>query len=212
MDAQPEVWSPRQERYVVVAWAVSRLVAYREHEGEALDVVVFDGPGRMRVLARNATLVALDPTGRSAFLTRGPADGPPAVEIRDVARGTRFATLSLSTIDPAVGYVDYAGDWRGKRVVAATASGVAVFKVSPRKIELAKVLRVGPRARVAEPRFTGPGRITAWTSARSGSSFLDCGSAGACRQVRPLPLARGVQGFPVWRRPFYNPSRPLESR
>jgi hypothetical protein len=209
--AAPEVWSPRPARYIVVGWAGEKLVAYREHEGEALDVVVFDGPGRMRVLARDSALVAISPDGRTAFVERGPAQGRPGVRVLEVATGATTAALDLTKIDPAVGTVSYAGDWLGRRVVAASSSGLAVFRVGPRSIELEQALDVDAPRGLAEPRFadsTGR-RVTAWTSAGRGGVFLDCHlDAGACERLVPLPSARGAQGFPAWRRPLYNPSRP----
>ena len=66
---------------------------------------------------------------------------------------------------------------------------------------------------LAEPRFAGPARsrVTAWTSTDALTTFLDCDRPERrCRRVVPLPEAQGVHGFPAWRRPVYNPSRPLE--
>ena len=211
LDAPPEIWSPAKARYVVAAWARQRLVAYREGEGEALDVVVFDGPGRMRVLAHDSALVAISPDGRRAFVERGPADGPPAVLVVDVADGTEKAALDLTTVDPAVGAVNYAGDWRADRVVASSASGLAVFRVRPGSIELERTLVTAEGQALAEPRFADPSgqRVAAWASKAEGGVFLDCDLfEGRCEQTVPLPNGRGVNGFPTWRRPLYNPSRP----
>jgi hypothetical protein len=110
-----------------------------------------------------------------------------------------------------VGWVDYAGDWRADRVVASSSSGLAVFRVAPGKISLQKALKVAASS-VAEPRFVDSSglRVKAWTSVRRGGIFLDCDLAEeACDRTMPLPEARGVHGFPAWRRPLYNPSRPL---
>jgi hypothetical protein len=208
---RPQIWSPEQARYVVVAWAGDRLVAYREREGEALDVVVFDGPEQMRVLARDSALVALSPDGRRAFLERGPAAGRPAVRVVGIADGRTLAALDLTTIDPSVGAVAYSGDWRGDRVIASSASGLALFRVGPGSVELDQALAVAGEPALAEPRFAGPGpdRAIAWRSGPDGALFLDCDlSARTCARAVPLPAARGIDGFPTWRRPLYNPSRP----
>lgn len=211
LDAAPQVWSAEQARYVVAGWARTRLIAYREHKGEALDVVVFDGPGRMRVLAPDSVLVAVSPDGGQVFVGQGPEHGRPVVRVLDVANGEEEAALDLTRIDPSVGSVGYAGDWRGNRVVATSTSGLAVFDVQPGSIELEQALRVADIQGLAEPRFvdaTGR-RVTAWASDPNGAVFLDCDrEAARCAQVVPLPNARGVHGFPVWRRPLYNPSRP----
>jgi hypothetical protein len=210
LEAEPEPWSIEVGRYIVAAWAGARLVAYREHQGEVLDVIVFDGPGRMRVLARNSALVAVSPDGRQAFLERGPEQGRPTVRIVDIESGTTEAALDLTKADPAVGTVSYAGDWLGRRIVAASTSGLAVFRVG-RAIRVEQVVEVPNAAGLAEPRFadaTGR-RVTAWTTEGRGGVFLDCDlDARACARLVPLPSARGAHGFPAWRRPLYNPSRP----
>jgi hypothetical protein len=208
------VWSSESGRYIVAGWAGNHLLAYREHEGEALDVVALDGPGRVRALARDSELVAISPDGRRAFVEQGPVQGAPRVRVLSVSSGTILASLDLTTIDPAVGAVSYAGDWRGDRVVASSASGLAVFRVASGKITLDDTLRVAAPS-VAEPRFaddSGP-RVRAWTTVRRRSVFLHCDlDLDSCDRVVPLPDARGVHGFPAWRRPLYNPSRPLGAR
>jgi hypothetical protein len=211
-DAEPEVWSPRRDRYIVAGWAGARLIAYREREGEALDVVAFDGPGRMRLLARDSALVAISPDGRRIFVEQGPAEGHPLVRILRVADAEQVAALDLTKVTGAVGAVGYSGDWRGDRVVAPSASGIAVFRVTTDGIVLEQALRTAARG-LAEPRFADDAgsKVNAWTSTRSGGVFLDCDrTARRCGRVTPLPEARGVNGFPAWRRPLYNPSRPLE--
>jgi hypothetical protein len=212
LEAAPEVWSPRRARYIVAAWAAGHLVAYREREGEALDVVALDGPGRMRVLARDSALVATSPDGRRIFVEEGPAEGHPLVRILRVADGKQVAALDLTKVNGAVGAVGYSGDWRGDRVVAPSASGVVVFRVTTKGIVLEQALRTRARA-LAEPRFADDAgaKVKAWTSTRAGGVFVDCDrTARRCGRATPLPEARGVNGFPVWRRPLYNPSRPLE--
>jgi hypothetical protein len=205
-------WSSEEGRYIVVGWAGRSLVGYQEREGEALDVIAFDGPGEMRVLAPDAGLVALSPDGRRAFVEQGPAQGRPNVRVLDVASSKVVARLDLTRMDPAVGAVGYAGDWRGDRVVASSASGLAVFRLRPGTIALEQTIRVRG-AGLSEPRFADASRdhVTAWASAESGGLLFDCDRAtGRCAAFRPLPQAHGVHGFPVWRRNLYNPSRPLQ--
>jgi hypothetical protein len=206
-----QTWSRERGRYIVAGWAGKRLIAYREFEGEELDVVVFDGPGKMRTIALGSELVAISPEGRRVFIEQGPAHGRPRVRVLQVADGRQLAALDLTKVDPAVGTVSYAGDWRGDRVVASSASGLAVFLVKAGRIELADTLRIAASG-VAEPRFVdGSGRLVrAWTTARRGGVFLHCDfELDSCDRAMPLPLARGVGQFPAWRRPIYNPSRPL---
>jgi hypothetical protein len=203
-------WTSSPGRYVVAAWAGSTLLAYRERKGETLDVLALDAPGKWRVLAPNAGLVAISPDGREALVERGPEAGPPSVDLVSVRNGARLASLDLTRIDPAVGVVGYAGDWQGQLAVAPSASGLAVFRIVGRSIRLDSAIRVA-NGTVAEPRFAEDRRITGWTSTSTGGAFLDCNRITAqCRRTVPFPTARGVQGFPAWRRPVYNPSRPQE--
>jgi hypothetical protein len=202
--------STAPDRYVVVGWAGSTLLAYRERDGEVLDVLAFDRAGKPRVLAAGAGLVAISPDGSQALVERGPETGPPRVQLLSVANGRRLASLDLTTVDPAVGVVGYAGDWQDDLAVASSASGLAVFKIAGRSIELERAIRVAGGS-VAEPRFAGAMRVTGWTSTSAGGAFIDCSRiTGRCGRAVPLPAARGIQGFPTWRRPAYNPSRPQE--
>ena len=210
-DAQPVRWSSERARYIVVGWAGRTLVGYREREGEALDVVAFDEPGRMRVLASDAGLVAISPDGRRAFVEQGPAQGRPNVRILEIASAAVVARLDLTGVDPGVGTVGYSGDWRSDWVVASSAAGLALFRVGSKAIRLDRTIRVqGPG--LSEPRFADAGRrVIAWASTRRGGILVDCERTTArCDRFRPLRDARGVHGFPVWRRNLYNPSRPLQ--
>jgi hypothetical protein len=206
-----EVWTTESARYVVVGWAGSTLLAYEEHEGEALDVLALDGPGRVRMLARSSGLVAISPDGDEAFVERGPESGPPTVRTIAVATGAVRASLDLTTLDPAVGVAGYSGDWQSDLVVAPSASGVAVFRIGGGRISLEQAIPVTGEG-VAEPRFApGGGRVTGWVTTPNGGAFVDCDRvSGSCERVVPLPTARGVRGFSAWRRPAYNPSRPQE--
>jgi hypothetical protein len=210
--ASPEPWTTVPARYIVAGWAGQTLIAYEEREGEALDLLALDGPGRVRVLARDSALVAIAPNGEQALVERGPANGRPMLRVLAVADSTEEAALDLTTVDPAVAVVGYAGDWEHDLVVAPTASGLAVFRIGSGRIELTEIVRVDGGG-VAEPRFAGSARerVTGWKTTGAGGTFLDCYRPSRhCSRVVPLPAARGIHGFPVWRRPVYNPSRPLE--
>ena len=204
-------WTQTTDRYVVAGWAGPTLLVYRMRAGEALDVLAFDGPGKRRLLASNAGLVAISPDGTSVLLEHGPETGPPRLDGLAVSNGAPLASLALTTVAPSVGVVGYAGDWRDSLVAAPSASGVAVFRIAGGRIELVRTMRAPARQGIAEPRFVGARRVTGWTSSDSGGAFVDCDRlAGRCAHAVPLPTARGAQGFPAWRRPVYNPSRPQE--
>jgi hypothetical protein len=204
-------WTPKTDRYVVAGWAGRTLLVYRVGAGESLDVLALDGPGKRRIFASDAGLVAISPDGSNALVEHGPGAGPPRVDLLAVGNGERVASLDLTTVDPSVGIVGYSGDWRGDLVAAASASGLALFRITGDRIELAQTLRAKPGQGIAEPRFVEAARVTGWTSTSSGGAFVDCDRAsGRCAQTVPTPAARGAEGFPAWRRPVYNPSRPQE--
>jgi hypothetical protein len=204
-------WTQTTDRYVVAGWAGPTLLVYRMRAGEALDVLAFDGPGKRRMLASDAGLVAISPDGTSVLVEHGPETGPPRLELLAVSNRMRLASLDLTTVDPSVGVVGYSGDWQGSFVAAPSSAGVAVFSIAGGRIELARTMRAPAGQGVAEPRFVGPSRVTGWTGSESGGAFVDCNRlSGRCARAVPLPAARGAQGFPAWRRPVYNPSRPQE--
>ena len=210
-ESPPRRWTVSPGRYIVVGWAGATLIAYVEHEGESLDVLALDGPGNVRTLARGAAVVAIGPDGGQILVERGPETGAPRVELVSVAEGARLASLDLTTVDPSVGVVGYAGDWEGSLAVAPSSSGLAVFAVSGRRISLVRAIRVPGDQGVAEPRFASSARITGWTSTSAGGAFVDCNRlTGRCGRAVPLPAARMTSGYPTWRRPVYNPSRPQE--
>jgi hypothetical protein len=141
----------------------------------------------------------------------GPESGAPGVDLLAVANGSRVASLDLTTIDPSVGIVGYSGDWQGDLVAAPSSSGVALFRIAGDRIELERAYRAVNGQGVAEPRLIGTERVTGWTTSESGGAFVDCDRAsGRCARAVPVPAARGSDGFPAWRRPVYNPSRPQE--
>jgi hypothetical protein len=204
-------WTQKTDRYVVAGWAGRTLLVYRVGAGESLDVLALDGPGERRILAPDAGLVAISPDGSSALVEHGPESGSPRVDLLAVGNGDRLASLDLTTIDPSVGVVGYSGDWQGDLVAAASASGLALLRITGDRIDLARTLRAASGQGIAEPRFVGAGRVTGWTSTSSGGAFVDCDRAsGRCARAVPMPEARGADGFPAWRRPVYNPSRPQE--
>ena len=87
-----------------------------------------------------------------------------------VSNGTKLASLDVSSVDPAVGIVGYAGDWQGDLVAAPSASGLVVFRIARGRIELARTMRAAAGQGIAEPRFVGLGRVTGWTSSSNDRS------------------------------------------
>jgi hypothetical protein len=208
-------WTSRPGRYVVAAWAGERLIAYRLTDLSA-DVLAFDGPGRVRPLARNSFLVALSPDGRLAF-TSEPDSAGATVRVIDVATGSATGRLSLrgsGATDPVEPTTFVAGgSWVGDHVVGATNLGLLVFKVESRRITLEQTINVDltlfPTG-LQEPRFDPSGRrilaraelLAKPRQALAEAALLDCDRMTLrCRQGPP---AAGLQAPRV----LYNPSRP----
>ena len=209
-------WTERPARYVVAGWAGDRLLAYRLTRLSG-DVIVLDGPGRQRMLMRNAFLVAISPDGRRAFTSRPDASGA-GVRVVDLATGAPSAELSLRRDEASDGrqpttFVS-AGSWFGDRVVGATNLGLLVFRVSSSTIALEQELDIDPTVfptSLQEPHAVDADgrRIVAWAElvakprqAVPDAALVECDRLTLrCRQG---PSSPGLQPP----RPVYNPSRP----
>jgi hypothetical protein len=186
-----------------------RLLAYRLRTGWP-DLLVLDGPGRVRVLARAGALVAISPDGRRAFVaTYG--SSPPVVRVIDV---TRRQTVASSTLrGTAIRWLTDAGSWSGDNVVATASAGLAVFRVAPGRITFRQLVRFPGGAfptGVLEPRFMAAGeRVVARgeleprpREALARAVVLDCDRVKLrCAQGPPVSSALGPHLV-------YNPSRP----
>jgi hypothetical protein len=207
LSARPVVWSTAPAQYVAAAWAGTTLLAYRIDEGEQLDVLAFDGPGRQRVLMAGADLVAVSPDGTQVFLA-GQTAIPGSVSVVNVADGATAATLDLGSLHESILWAAYGGSWSGDLVAAPTNEGIAVFDVSGDAIALKELLKGPPNTSadsLVEPQFTGDaGHIVVRGEAGSGegTTALECDLATAdC-------LAEDTAPGSAWLHPAYNPSRP----
>jgi hypothetical protein len=200
-------WTPKPGRYVVAAWAGKRLLAYRLRSGWP-DLVVVDRPGRLRVLARAGALVALSPDGRRALISTYGAS-PPVVRVLDVADGAALARLTLR---PPIRWLLESGSWTGDLVVATASGGVAIFRVRPRRIELAELLRLPPEAAPVafhEPRSTDGRRITGWAELPSQPrEAIPRAMLIECDRVTLRCVRGAVASSSTPPRVVYNPSRP----
>jgi hypothetical protein len=216
LEQPPVRWTAKAGRYVVAAWAGDRLLVYRLTKTWP-DLLVFDGPGRARVLAEAGALIALSPDGRRAFASTYGAE-PPVVRVLDVAAGAELATFTLAgarvppTNDP-VRFIVESGSWAGDLVVAQINAGIAVFRVGADKVALEQILGfsadvfpLGP----AEPRTEAGGRrIVVWAELQGRprqaippAAVVECDRVTLhCRVGPEVPSVPGP-------RLVYNPSRP----
>jgi hypothetical protein len=204
-------WTTAPARYVVYAWAGSRLLFYRLYEGETLQLLVADGPGRIRPLS-DGSAIAVSPDGtRVAVLSRDAQN----VRVLDVATGRELSWLDLATATPQLAWLGYSGSWSGDHLVASASAGLAVFHLGPSSIGLEQVLSLDqaqfPNG-VQEPRFAdGAGNQIVATAdvppqgSAPGVSFLL-----ACdRIVRTCERGEAAPAKD-WLRLVDNPSRPTE--
>jgi hypothetical protein len=203
----PVVWSTAPAEYVAAAWAGDTLLAYRIDEGEQLDVLALDGPGKQRVLMADANLVAVSPDGSEAFLANE-ADVPGSVSVVDVADGTIAETLDLGSLDEGILWAAYGGSWLGDLVAAPTNTGIAVFDVGSGAISLSELLKSAADTSaedLIEPQFTGDtDHIVVRGDAASGEGT----TALECELATATCLAQETQPGSAWLHPAYNPSRP----
>jgi hypothetical protein len=209
--APPRRWTARAGRYVVAAWAGERLLAYRLGESWP-DLLVLDGRGRERVLARAAALVAVSPDGEEAFVSAYGAT-PPVVRVLDLADGEELGRLEVRAAPPrseAVRWIVEAGSWTGDLVVAESNVGLLVFGVSGNDIVLEQALAFSrfPLG-VFEPHLVDDRTIVAWgqleqlpRQAVPDAVALQCNRfTRRCVQGERVSSANGP-------RLVYNPSRP----
>jgi hypothetical protein len=216
VSARPVVWSARPAYYVAAAWAEQTLLVYRVGEGEQLDLLALDGPGRQRLLMADASLVAVSPDGRQAFLASD-ADVPGSVSVVNVADGTIARTVELGSLEQGLLWAAYGGSWSGDLVAAPTNAGIAVFDVAGGAISLKELLKTGANTfadGIIEPQFSGDTEhVVARGDAPPGQDATlgdDSTTALDCDLATATCLAGTTRPGRDWLHPAYNPSRPLE--
>jgi hypothetical protein len=201
-------WTTEPGRYVVVAWARQRLLVYRVRDGGP-DLLVLDGPGRIRVLARDTSLLALSPDGSRALVFRRGVS-PAVVRLVELGDGSEVARLQLPE---EVEWLLQSGSWADGRAVASASPGLVLLRLEGTGIELEQILRLPTdvvRGTLHEPQLDAEGRITAWGEVHSrpgevvDSAVIAVCDALAFRCVHGsrMPVAGGP-------RLVHNPSRPL---
>lgn len=176
-----EVWSDPGE-YVGLRWAGRRVLAYRlarwPSGTRSWELVVVDGPGKMRSFGLDVNLIAVAADGDRIVITTTPADpyaGWATVRVVQLSDGRELASLPLTSI----ANLGPGGTWRGTSVVTklgiypggSTHPGpeFIVLDVGPRSITVRGVFWL------AAPSLVGPGPFAALVSPH----FVDDTHVGA---------------------------------
>jgi hypothetical protein len=145
-------WTDDAGHYVVYAWADDRLLFYRIGFGEKTELLVADGPSKIRSLA-DGTAIAVSPdASRVAVLSEDATN----VRVLDIASGREQSWIDVTTATPSMRWVAYSGSWVGDHIVAPASPGLAVFHVGSGSLTLEQVLsldRADFPAGVQEARF-----------------------------------------------------------
>jgi hypothetical protein len=149
----PEVaWTTEPAHYVVYSWAGDQLLFYRVGLGEKTELLVADGPGKIRPLADGSAIAVSPDATRIAVLSEDATN----VRVLNVATGSEQSWLDVTTATPPLAWVAYSGSWVGDHIVAPASAGLAVFHAGSRSLELEQVLsldRTQFPVGVQEPRF-----------------------------------------------------------
>lgn len=212
----PTVWSEVPGNYLVEGWAGRHLVVRAAAAGGRGGLEAFDGAGSERPLADDADLLSISPNGGDVLVAEGASEAAgPSVRLVSVADGAEEARVELAEIvDPVtrtpLTNVVGIGDWQGDRAVAATSSGLVVFRISGRHLSVEQVLHVDAATRPGggfyEPRFGDADghTVVAWadlpaSGGRESAQFICDRYALTCSESAAVPSTRAP-------RPVYDPS------
>jgi hypothetical protein len=188
-------WTSVAHRYVVYGWAGKTLLAYRVDEGERLEVLALDGPGRVRALSPGG-VIALSPDGARLLLV---TPDERHVRLMDVRSGRELAALDLSATPMPVEWASYSGSWVGDHVVAPVSAGLIVFRVTADRIEAEQLLALDRDefpVGVQEPDFSDESAETVVATADrppmagrpASTAVLECDRISrACEEAEPVP-------------------------
>jgi hypothetical protein len=188
-------WTSDPAHYVVYAWAGERLLFYRIGLGEKTELLVADGPGKIRPLTDGSAIAVSPDAAQVAVLS----DDASNVRVLDIATGRELSWLDVTTATPSLAWIAYSGSWVGEHIVAPASAGLAVFHVGSGSLELEQVLSLDHTqfpAGVQQPRFVDDAGNEIAASAdvppakgRAGVSFLlQCDRiARSCERGEPAP-------------------------
>ncbi len=199
--SEPVTWLDQPGRYVAYGWAGKRLVVYRISEGEHLEALVLDAPGKARLLADGAGVIALSPDGGQALVVD--SQPPARVWTVDLASGKEVASIDLAEAEAPDGtpimWAAYSGDWKGDRAVATAGPGLILLHADSASLRIEGVLTFDTTqypGGFVEPRFVnGSTETVAGWSFQAGAAddpdgvlgvALVCDlSSGSCEQTNP---------------------------
>jgi hypothetical protein len=145
-------WADAPAHYVVYAWAGDRLLFYRVGLGEKTELLVADGPGKVRSLAEGTAIAVSPDAARVAVLSQDAT----SARVVDIATGREQSWIDVTTATPSLRWIAYSGSWVGDHIVAPASAGLAVFSVGPDSLKLEQVLSLDHAEfpiGVQEPRF-----------------------------------------------------------
>jgi len=224
LDGPPQVWTTEEERYTVLQWAGDSLFVHREPLGGAPELLVLDGPGKVRkVLPDGEQFACASPDGSRILTWSGGAGTPDPLVLHLVEweSGKHVTYLTLDGLldpvsgEPDLGFAIADGSWEGDRLVVSLNRGdLAVLSVKGDELALQKLVtfaypQVRPRSSVADVELDGSGNqvfAVTWegpeddTQNRTAVLTYDLAS-GECRRW-VAPGARALACL------VSNPSRP----
>lgn len=208
-------WTSDAARYFTYAWADEALLVYRaQSDSEATDLYALTGPRESRLVAAEATVIAVSPDASRVLITVGRrmvevvriADG--AVESSFALDGPAIAAPGSSTTAHAL---MYSGSWSGDRVVANSDVGLVVLNVKD-GLRIESIFKTPFPHGIIEPTFTDDTHIIGWADLGPVSigkhaepaydhALVSCDLLAAACAVGPAQPAR------KWTRWITNPSR-----
>jgi len=208
-------WTSNAARYFTYAWTGSSLLVYRGiPDSEATDLYAFTGPAQSRLLASDATVVALSPDGARVLVTVGRR----MVEVVRVADGAVESSLALDgpgIAEPGSNSTPhalmYSGSWLGDRIVANSDAGLVVLNAKDR-LRIESVFKTPFPHGIIEPTFTDEKHIIGWADltpipvGKHEEPAYD-NALVSCDLVASSCIAGPSQPARAWTRWVTNPSR-----
>lgn len=213
-----EPWTSEPAKYYPYAWVGSTLLAYKAlPDSETGDLYAFTGPGRARLLAPDAWIVAISPDGSRVLMLAGASGWDAVVEIVRVRDGAIEASVPVRSEGdsfPSPLGLGWGGSWYGGRVVAPAGLGLTVLDVRE-GIRIESILESPSRLPhgIDDPLLLDDTHLVGWADlaplperAATGepphdNALVRCDLAAQSCDIGPVSPPR------IWTRWVINPSR-----